>query len=70
MAEQVHDLTENLPTLEPATRDKVKRGLAAVGIFAAALLLIDKLVKRFKNRKTVTVTVTENPWTEVPSSEV
>ncbi len=59
MSEQVHDITEVLPTMEPDTRSKVKLGLAAAGIAAAAVLVIDDQVKRLKNRKNVTVTVTD-----------
>ncbi len=43
MSEKVHDITsEDLPTLEPTTRVKVKRAVAAIGMIAAALLLINK----------------------------
>ena len=65
MSEQNQDetvtvnVTDEIPTMEPQTRSKVKKGVA-IGVFAAgALLLIDDQVKRFRNRKNVVVTVTD-----------
>ena len=61
MPKQTTDVTETLPELDPKTRQNVKK-VAAIGIFAAgALLLIDDQVKKFKDRKTVKVTVEDKP---------
>lgn len=59
MDNETHDLTEAVPTLEPETRQAVKKW-TTIGITAAGLLLLaDDAVKRFKRRKNVTVTVTD-----------
>lgn len=51
------DVTETLPTMDDKTRKNTKKfvgyGIAA----AAALLLVDDQVKKFKNRKSVKVVV-------------
>lgn len=55
------DLTEAVPTLEPKTRKSMQK-FAAIGLAATAgILLIDDQIKKFKNRKTVTVTVEDAP---------
>lgn len=65
----VYEITDALPTMENDTRKKVKKGVA-VGVFAAAaLLLIDDRVKKFRARKDVTVTVTDSDSSEDSSSE-
>lgn len=62
---QVHNITDALPTMEPKTRTNVKK-LATIGTLAlGGLLLLDDQVKRFRNRKNVTVTVTD---TDAPES--
>ncbi len=70
MSAKAHDVTsEDLPTLEPTTREKLKRVVAVIVTIVATLLLINKLVLHLKQRKIVTVTVAEkHPWTETPAS--
>lgn len=60
MNENDIDITDAVPTLEPSTRSTVKK-VVFLGVLAAgALLLIDDQVKKFKDRKTVTVSVADS----------
>lgn len=61
MDEQTTDVTEALPTMEPKTRTRVKTGAALLIGVAVLGLSIDSGIKRFKERKTVTVTVEDKP---------
>lgn len=53
-----HEVNESdIPTLEPSHRANVKK-FAAIGIATAgAILLIDDAIKRFKDRKSVTLSI-------------
>ena len=53
--------SDDLPTMEPSTRKKARKGAAiGLGLFAA-LLIADDLVKRFQSKKTVKVQVEDKP---------
>jgi len=68
MDENVTDVTETVPTLDPSTRSKIKGALLAVTAAGAALLLVDDQWKKFKGRKNVTVIVADNPTNETTSA--
>lgn len=64
MSEQTTDLTEATPTLEPETREKIKKGATVALGAVAVLLLIDDQVKKFKRRKAVKLTVEDKSETD------
>ena len=66
MSEQTTDLTEATPTLEPATRAKIKKGTTIALGAVAVLLLVDDQVKKLKRRKAVKLTVADKPETDSP----
>lgn len=61
MSEQNIDVTDNLPTMEPKTRSRVKTASALLIGVAVLGLAVDDGLKRFKNRKSVKLTVADKP---------
>lgn len=55
------DVTENLPTIPDPIRSKMKKGVAIAVLAAGVILLIDDQIKKVKDRKTITVAVTDTP---------
>lgn len=56
---EVHNITDATPTLEPKTRDRVKKVATLAAAAGAVVLLADSALKRFKREKNVTVVVAD-----------
>jgi hypothetical protein len=58
--ENTTDLTEALPTMNKPTRTRVKTVTALLAGAAVLGLIVDDQIRKFKDRKTVSLTVEDN----------